>query len=45
MEERLIDSIKPYFKNAKEHPQKQIKKIADSIAEFVFNQPIVVDKE
>ena len=40
-----VDSIRPYFKNAKEHPQKQIKKLADSIAEFGFNQPIVVDKE
>lgn len=43
--ERLIENIKPYEKNAKEHPDKQIKKIADSIREFGFNQPIVVDKD
>jgi len=40
-----IGDIKPYSKNAKQHPEKQIKKIADSIQEFGFNQPIVVDKE
>jgi DNA modification methylase len=43
--ERQIDEIKPYGKNAKKHPEKQIKAIADSIKEFGFNQPIVVDKK
>jgi len=42
--ERPIAEIEPYAKNAKAHPDKQIKKIADSIREFGFNQPIVVDK-
>lgn len=37
--------IKPYHKNAKKHPQKQIEQIAASIKEFGMNQPIVVDKE
>ncbi len=41
---RPINDIQPYFKNAKKHPEKQLKKIADSIKEFGFNQPIVVDK-
>jgi DNA modification methylase len=36
--------IKPYYKNAKKHPLKQIEQIAASIKEFGFNQPIVVDK-
>jgi len=40
----LISEVVPYFKNAKEHPEKQIKKIAASIQEFGFNQPIVIDK-
>lgn len=40
-----IESIKPYFKNAKDHSEKQIKKIAASIKEFGFNQPIVIDKD
>ncbi len=43
--ERKLSSIQPYHKNAKEHPEKQVKKIAASIKEFGFNQPIVVDKE
>lgn len=40
-----ISAIKPYGKNAKKHPGKQVALIADSIKEFGFNQPIVVDKE
>lgn len=36
--------IKPYPKNAKKHPKKQIEQIARSIKEFGMNQPIVVDK-
>lgn len=41
----LISTIQPYEKNAKKHPAKQIKQVADSIREFGFNQPIVVDKD
>lgn len=40
-----ITVIKPYGKNAKKHPKKQIEQVAASIKEFGFNQPIVVDKE
>lgn len=40
-----INDIKPYSKNAKKHPKKQIEQVAASIKEFGFNQPIVVDKE
>lgn len=36
--------IKPYPKNAKKHPKKQIEQIVNSIKEFGMNQPIVVDK-
>ena len=43
--ERPLSEIKPYPKNAKDHPEKQIKKIANSIKEFGFNQPIVLDKD
>lgn len=35
--------LKPYEKNAKKHPKKQIEKIANSIKEFGFNQPIVAE--
>ncbi len=38
-----ISKIKPYEKNAKTHPPKQIKQIAASIKAFGFNQPIVTD--
>jgi site-specific DNA-methyltransferase (adenine-specific) len=44
-EEIKIEEIKPYPKNAKKHPQKQIRQIADSIKGFGFNQPIVLDKK
>lgn len=37
--------ITPYKKNAKKHPKEQIARIARSIKEFGFNQPIVVDKQ
>lgn len=40
-----IDQIKPYEKNAKKHPKEQIEQIANSIKEFGFQQPLVVDKE
>ena len=39
-----IDDIKPYPKNAKAHPKKQVQQIAASIEAFGFNQPVVVDK-
>ena len=39
-----ISLIKPYEKNAKKHPKKQIQQVADSIKEFGFNHPVVVDK-
>ena len=40
-----IDSIKPYEKNAKLHPQEQVEQIANSIREFGFRQPLVIDKD
>ena len=39
-----IQNLKPYEKNAKKHPKKQVQQVANSIKEFGFNQPIVVDK-
>ena len=35
----------PYGKNAKRHPAEQVKLIANSIKQFGFQQPIVVDKD
>lgn len=39
-----IEKISPYELNAKEHDAKQVEKIAKSISEFGWDQPIVVDK-
>jgi DNA modification methylase len=45
IESTPIDAIKPYAKNAKKHPAKQVEQVANSIKAFGFNQPIVVDEE
>lgn len=39
-----IDTIKPYDKNAKKHPKKQVEQIAQSIKNFGFLVPVVLDK-
>lgn len=39
-----INEIKPYAKNAKKHPDEQVARIANSIREFGFRQPLVIDK-
>lgn len=41
---RKISEIKPYEKNAKIHDEKQIANVAESIKQFGFVQPVVVDK-
>lgn len=43
IKKRPIGEIQPYGKNAKKHPDDQVLMIANSIKEFGFNQPIVVD--
>lgn len=40
-----VGALRPYDKNAKEHPERQVEQIANSIREFGFRQPIVVDAE
>jgi DNA modification methylase len=44
IEERLISSILPYARNPRRNDQ-AINKVASSIKEFGFRQPIVVDKD
>lgn len=39
-----ISRVRPYEKNAKKHPKKQVEQVAASIKEFGFNQPLVVDR-
>lgn len=45
IEKRSIESLKPYTNNAKKHPDSQVETIAHSIAQYGFDQPIVVDAE
>lgn len=40
-----IDSIKPYSRNARVIPQAAVEKVALSLKEYGFQQPIVIDKE
>lgn len=39
-----IRDLKPYKKNAKNHPKEQVEQIANSIKEFGFTQPVIIDK-
>lgn len=39
-----VSDLIPYERNAKKHDTKQIKNVAESIKQFGFAQPIVVDK-
>lgn len=39
-----IKELKPYKKNAKKHNKDQVEQIANSIKEFGFTQPVIIDK-
>lgn len=40
-----LDKLKPYEKNSREHSENQVERIAESIKEFGFVNPILVDGE
>ena len=40
-----VEELIPYSNNPKEHPDEQVKKIASSIKNYGWDQPIVVDGE
>ena len=40
-----LSKIKPYELNAKKHPREQVKNVAESIKQFGWQQPIVLDKD
>ena len=40
-----VDKIVPFERNAKKHDETQIKNVAESIKQFGFAQPLVVDKD
>lgn len=42
---RRLDEITPYDKNAKTHDQTQINNVAESIRQYGFVQPIVIDRD
>lgn len=41
---RPIKELKPYKKNAKKHNKEQVEQIANSIKEFGFTRPVIIDK-
>ena len=45
VQEVSVDLLKPYENNAKIHSEEQVQKIADSIEEFGFISPCLIDKE
>lgn len=45
IEQISVNEIKPFGKNAKKHDQRQIDNVAESIRQFGFAQPLVVDKD
>ena len=45
IEQLSIKEIKPYERNAKKHDETQIKNVMESIKQFGFAQPLVVDKD
>lgn len=45
IENLAIDDVKPYEKNARTHPKRQIELLADNIKRFGFTTPILVDKD
>ena len=45
MTEVAVSLLRPYGRNAKKHPQEQIEKLINSIQEFGFISPCLIDKE
>jgi DNA modification methylase len=45
IEQINIETLKPYKNNARVHSPEQIKQIANSIKEFGFNVPVLIDKD
>lgn len=43
--QKNVNELIPYEKNAKKHDETQIKNVAESIKQYGFVQPVVVDKD
>lgn len=44
IQDRRVGDLQPNRRNPRTHTQEQIRKIADSIAKFGFNNPLLIDK-
>lgn len=42
--QKKLSEITPYAKNAKKHDKKQIANVAESIKQYGFVQPVVIDR-
>ena len=42
---RSLSELKPNPRNARTHSRRQIRQIADSIAAFGFNNPVLIDED
>lgn len=45
MQEVAVEKLRPYANNAKQHSPEQVEKIANSIEEFGFLSPCIIDKD
>jgi ParB-like chromosome segregation protein Spo0J len=45
IEQILTEKLIPYARNAKKHDAAQVSKLAGSIREFGFNNPVLIDKD
>ena len=45
IEQMPVKDLKPYERNAKKHDETQVKNVMESIKQFGFAQPLVVDKD
>jgi DNA modification methylase len=43
-EERRVEELRPFARNARTHSKKQIRQIADSIERFGFTNPVLIDE-
>lgn len=43
--QKKLSEIVPYAKNAKKHDKKQIANVAESIKQYGFVQPVVIDRD
>ena len=45
IEQKAIEDLRPWARNARTHSRKQIRQIADSIKTFGFTNPVLIDRD